>query len=657
MKRTLIFLATAWLSAAVVAQDYQISFTAEGEDVENIDSIVVRNLNQELAVTLQWNDVLHLVGSATGIDRLNPAGEELEIYPNPFSESTTIIFNNKEEGMVVLTLYDMAGKILFQQRAIQPAGRSRAEVSGLAAGSHLIRIETEYSAYTGVLLSTDRSRKQAKAEFRGTVQHPSAQLPEKKSSGYNPAMVDMPYQEGDTLLITAYLGDRESKQEIVPDTSFTVSFDFRPEPELKEVSAGITIEGGSLELTDENGNRVILVIPPGAVLDSTVVTLAIPAGDTDLPIERRSLRTFEIGPADMVLFRPAEISIEYPDVIANIETTAIFSLHSGDLLIPLGDHAYPDGNRSITARTWVPGAFAEGEMNLEQINTQFDLVVADLGIAWGGSAKSAGPYSRPSVDGSLHRTIWSEYKGKAEGMLKYMELRELAGYYDELPPGEPTLPEEFALLCTEVISKGVQEVLDMAVPDDPCDHRYTLTLIRMMEDMNLYGCTDNPEFTRLDARYQQMLLDCKSFLTIDSELNIEAGGLLIITSGAVPLAVKAIEDGKASVAGIGSLDVSGGGDAGGVCTSVASGATLAEVLGSRNAAYTFVLTIVTTQDAVLTTTCPGYQNETPLTGTGERIVTLSKKNGFTAIIEERADGTVYTAYITLNNPYTALPAE
>ena len=253
--------------------------------------------------------------------------------------------------------------------------------------------------------------------------------------------------------------------------------------------------------------------------------------------------------------------------------------------------------------------------------------------------------------------IWNEYKGKASGILEYMELRERAGYYNELPPGEPTLQEEFVLLCTEVISKGVREVLDMAVPDDPCDHRYTLTLIRMMEDMYLYGCTNDPEFTRLDARFQQMLLDCKSFLAIDSELNIESGGLLIMTTGVVPLTVKAIEDGNASVAGTGTLDVSGGGDAGGVCTSVASGTTLAEVTGSRNAAYTFTLTIMTAQDALLTTTCPDYQNETPLTGTGERIVTLSKKNGYTATITETADGTVYTAHITLINPYTNLPSE
>ena len=132
-------------------------------------------------------------------------------------------------------------------------------------------------------------------------------------------------------------------------------------------------------------------------------------------------------------------------------------------------------------------------------------------------------------------------------------------------------------------------------------------------------------------------------------MNIQGGGFVVITTCVVPITVMTSDEaGMAPVEGSGTLTVGGSTD--GVCTNTVSGSTLADVTGTRDAAYIYVLTISTEQNAILTTVCPDRTLEAPLVGSGARIITLSIDNGFSVTIEEPLDEGTFTMEITLENP-------
>ena len=86
------------LSALVGAQDYQISFAVLDDNETVVDSIVVQNMEQGNSITVRGNDILHLLASNTGISDLNKSNEMLEVYPNPFTDRTSMVFQNAKQG-------------------------------------------------------------------------------------------------------------------------------------------------------------------------------------------------------------------------------------------------------------------------------------------------------------------------------------------------------------------------------------------------------------------------------------------------------------------------------------------------------------------------------------------------------------------------------
>jgi hypothetical protein len=243
----------------------------------------------------------------------------------------------------------------------------------------------------------------------------------------------------------------------------------------------------------------------------------------------------------------------------------------------------------------------------------------------------------------------------AGGFVGFFHLKQQNGFYDL---GENSLEEDQNKLCEKVMNAAVKEVLDKPLPEDLCDRQYTHTLASMIHDMNLLGCDEGTEFTRLTERFNQMLIDCGSYLTIHMKLNVESGGFEMLTSGVVPITTTRHMGNNATVEGSGILAVTGSSDAGGQCTGVISGVTVVDVAGSRDGAYLFSLTLNTYQNAVLTVICPEGNTDTNLIGEGVREVNLSPANNFTYTSEEEVEGGgLLMVDIELSNPYISLPSE
>ncbi len=562
MRRAWFFSAIVLLSTVIVAQDYQISFAILDDNETQVDSVVVHNIAQGNIITLRGNDILHLVASTTGISNLNTLNGKVEVYPNPFSSRATIVFQNAKQGLVQLSLFDMTGKIVAQNSLFQSAGKTIVEVSGLPAGAYVIQIDTETSIFSEVILSNDASGTNPEIIFKGSGNNAAASGPILKSSNRTGELVEMQYNAGDTLSLTAYLGDLNSEAKIVPVASSTIRFEFRKDQEDISATADITVYGGVLQVTDESGNLVTLTFPPGAVMDTTTVSLTLSGEQSNLPIDERQLRTFEIRPLDINLYEPVVITIEYATPISEIEKSALFRLRSEEWLTPLSDHSYSDDNRSMSASTLFFGEFAEGTMTLAQLNTQFDLLISSLGISWESGLKAAGMGSQILCDTKVHKTTWDAYRSFTGSLLSFFRYRLLYGHYNDLEEWENTWEEDQANLCSEVVSVGIQNVLDLCIPEDLCDRDYTHTLADMVKGRRLLGC-EGTTIDLLEERFEKMLIDCGTKLTITSQLIIESGGIEINTMGAIPITMKASGKNTADIDSYGTLEVSGSGSAGG----------------------------------------------------------------------------------------------
>lgn len=655
MKKSLLFSAMVLLSKVLVAQDYQISFAVSGENETIIDSVVVHNIAQGHLITLQGDDTLHLVASTSEIGVTRTPNERIQVYPNPFTNRANIVFPNAKQGSVQLSVFDMTGRIVTQKNFFRYEGKTVFGIGGLPAGAYVVQVKTEASVFSKVILSNDGSGNMPEIQPIGTGKDVAVAAYSLKSSNRTGEMVDMQYNDGDTLSFTAYLDSVSSEKKIVPVASSTLGFDFQTNKENISASADITVEGGSLMVTDESGNRIVLSFPPGAVMDTANVTLTLLGEDRDLSVDERQLRPFEISPVDISLYEPVTITINYNSPVSDIEKAVLFRIHSEEMLTPLGDQMYTD--TSVAATTLILGDFAEGKMTLEQLDAQFDLLVSSIGISWDSSQKSADGDHQTECDTRLHKAAWDDWKETIGAFITIFNQRNKLGYYNDLEEGQPSYEEEQEILCEKVVSMAVKQVLDQCIPDDPCDRDYAHTIASMVRGTELLGC-EGATFDQVGDRFDQLLLNCESFLTISSVLDIESGGLMISTSGTVPITVQMRRDSAAAVNGAGTLEVSGSGSGGGACTGTVSGESFVTVVGQRNAAYVYELQIFIEQNAWLTTVCPdGSTYVAPLVGEDVKVIHLSMANDFSYSEDEPVDEGQFIMDITLDNPYISLPYE
>jgi hypothetical protein len=432
-----------------------------------------------------------------------------------------------------------------------------------------------------------------------------------------------------------------------------------PDPEIPQTFDPISFQmdigpyGGDLELSDESGNTVRLTILPGALTDTVGITLTLLGQTKDLPMETRELRTFRVEPENLNLYKPGLITIAYANSKPDIEAAGVFRVHDDQQVSPCLEHVYSGSEQTVTAGFLKGGEFAEGELSVEQATDQLGLLYSSLGFALKSSVVSETGKAVYTEDCSQFKEEWDDWRGDIGAILKLLEILFDKGYYNNHPAGK-TLEDDIQELCDKVVSKAASDILNMPKPADPCCRDYKITIGSLLQSMMLLGC-ESPMYDQVEDRFNDFLEECKTYVVINSYLNVSSGGFTVETSGVVQVTIKDTEDGNATVEGSGSLEVSGNASAGGKCSATISGTTMVQVSGSRDAANFFNLDLNTNQIATMVTKCPDFEQETPLTGGGTQNVVLSPYNGYSITIEEPVDEGTFTMEVTLMNPYTDLP--
>jgi len=141
--------------------DVNTAFTSKDKKAANALADKLGNLNSA-GCPLDGNSaklVATAVSSAQYLtDEVGSTGKQLSIYPNPFTEETTIEFRQAQTQNYVLDLYDVTGRLLKRIAAgTAEAGRSYqfpVDSRHLSEGIYLVRLTTGETAQSFRLLKT-----------------------------------------------------------------------------------------------------------------------------------------------------------------------------------------------------------------------------------------------------------------------------------------------------------------------------------------------------------------------------------------------------------------------------------------------------------------------------------------------------------------------
>jgi uncharacterized protein (TIGR02145 family) len=204
------------------AQDFKISFAGKGES-SSVDTVNVENLTQGTNMALGGSEILHLVGTSTGLNPLPVnADKAFHIYPNPMTEESTIEFVAIESGIAYIEIFDISGRrVGTVQNRLQIAVHSYI-VSGLPSGIYTVRINSQAYTYTGKLISNGSPGTGIKISYKGSNAIPVAAQKLKSAN----SEITMQYTTGDLLKITGRSGNYSTIIMDVPTVSKTITFTF-----------------------------------------------------------------------------------------------------------------------------------------------------------------------------------------------------------------------------------------------------------------------------------------------------------------------------------------------------------------------------------------------------------------------------------------------
>jgi uncharacterized protein (TIGR02145 family) len=220
MKKITFLTAIVLLVINCPGQDYLINFTGSGLS-STVDSVLVINLNRGDSLMMSGADTLHLT-SAFGVQHFEVTRNELSIYPNPMSHSSTIDFIKVSSGITTIGIFDVAGKCISKIVKHLPSGRHIFEVSGLKAGMYFVQVNCSDKTFTCRLASAAGQALTPILRYRGTIQDNLSEKKFKSATG----IVQMLYFEGERILMKGCSDNHSRVITFVPEQNETIDFEF-----------------------------------------------------------------------------------------------------------------------------------------------------------------------------------------------------------------------------------------------------------------------------------------------------------------------------------------------------------------------------------------------------------------------------------------------
>ena len=225
MKR-LLFLIPIFCELNANSQTCFISFEGTGASGA-VSTVKVENLTAGTTLTLNGSDILRLSADGpVGVPIIkNENSSALKIYPNPMNDNAILQITTPEAGNAIITIIDIAGKLLSQIQSKLDKGLQEFHLSGLKRGSYLISVKGNTYHYTGKLFCN--SNQAGTINFEKVTNN---QAVDDKISKIDPkgtqATVYMAFTPGDRIKYTAISGIYSTVKTDMPTSDKTITFIF-----------------------------------------------------------------------------------------------------------------------------------------------------------------------------------------------------------------------------------------------------------------------------------------------------------------------------------------------------------------------------------------------------------------------------------------------
>jgi uncharacterized protein (TIGR02145 family) len=172
---------------------------------------------------MNGSDILHLMGVVTGIETIiNNETGKIDFYPNPMKDYARMQFDLPESGETLITLYDISGREIAQNRDFLSKGNHTYGIRGIEEGIYFIRIGSGRYSCSGRLISSGSKNRNVKIVYENTI---AVQEKQSDSKGTNGETV-MQYTTNDLLKLTGISGNYSTVITDVPSTNKTITFNF-----------------------------------------------------------------------------------------------------------------------------------------------------------------------------------------------------------------------------------------------------------------------------------------------------------------------------------------------------------------------------------------------------------------------------------------------
>ncbi|MBI9069480.1 MAG: PKD domain-containing protein [Salinivirgaceae bacterium] len=250
---SLLLLFLVGINGNIKAQDYLISFAVLGEN-GTPDSVMVENLNQLTNITLNGNDVLHLVEKTTGISSAVSFNQPLKVAPNPLKNSGTLTFYNPKSENVNIGIYNSAGHLITQKTEILAQGEYSYKLDGIGVGTYIVNVSSNSSKRSVVLISN------LAAQSEPSIIHVNSDFTKlyggkKSCTNATKNSIEMQYNDGENLKFTAFKNSFTSVEELLPTSNQSLSFNFSAPTAAFSVSSTEISEEDIVTFTDQSSNK------------------------------------------------------------------------------------------------------------------------------------------------------------------------------------------------------------------------------------------------------------------------------------------------------------------------------------------------------------------------------------------------------------------
>lgn len=287
-------------------------------------------------------------------------------------------------------------------------------------------------------------------------------------------------------------------------------------------------DGGTLEITSPDGDRIILTIPKYAFSDSKTITLQLLKTTEANPFSNNLINTIRILPDGLKLRHAAELKVIFNKAIADTFRTILYSRKASDYALPL--YKTEITNNSVTSEIFHFSDYGGAQPTNQEIISQSNKANSDL------------------INDLMD---WQSFSELIKGILQYIDLLQAIG--------EDQLANQMLESLEQKIIQRVNAFLDLPIPEDPCGY-YQQALFKYGE-MVMLLTSDSQLNRRVGDRIIEIRNSCfiRGELEYDHIMTFSIGGGTIqrTIKGFVPFIVNTYNEPYGEITGNGTVDWNG----------------------------------------------------------------------------------------------------